>query len=148
MSPAVRRGAVALALAGLLALPAGCGAGQEQGYCDALRAKQTIFADDDSGQGFLPHLADLRALAKKAPDDLSDEWQVFLDALGDLSSAIAEAGVKASDIVGGKKPADVTDAQWAAIKDAANGLGSDSVAEALDGIDQEARDVCQLQLGL
>ncbi|MFL6061208.1 MAG: hypothetical protein ACJ72E_08255 [Marmoricola sp.] len=148
MTPPVRGGACAVVLAALVLLAAGCGKDQEQTYCDALHAKQTIFADDDSGQGFLPHLADLRALAKKAPDDLTDEWQVFLDALGDLSTAISSAGVKASDIVGGKQPAGVSDAQWAAIRAAANGLGSDSVAEALDGIDQEARDVCQLQLGL
>ncbi|MCW2755606.1 MAG: hypothetical protein JWQ32_3017, partial [Marmoricola sp.] len=56
--------------------------------------------------------------------------------------------VKPGDISGGKPPSGVSDAQWDAIKNAANGLSAPAVDDALEGIGQQARDVCKLQLGL
>lgn len=148
MTPKARRATIGLALAGLLLVPVACGGDPEASYCSALSAKQSVFEVDGSNGGFLGKLPDLEALGKKAPSDLADEWQVFLDALETLNSAISAAGLKPSDVVDGKKPSQISDAQWEPIQQAANSLGTQDVADALDGIDQQAKDVCKIQLGL
>jgi hypothetical protein len=147
IGPGARRAAAGLVALALLGLPVACG-DAEASYCDALRSRQEIFAGDGSSDGFLDALPDLEELAEKAPDDLRDEWQTFTGALETLDKTIVAAGVKPRDIVGGRKPATVTDAQWTAITTAADSLSSVDVAQAVDGIDQQAKDVCKLQLGL
>ncbi|RNL64104.1 hypothetical protein EFK50_06060 [Nocardioides marmoriginsengisoli] len=145
MSPR-RVGAVLTAVV-LLAGPTACG-DQEADYCAALKKHQSIFSDDGTGESLVENLSALTEISDDAPDDLSDEWQVFLGALGELRDKITAAGVKPADIVGGVRPDSVSEADWAEIKAAANELASPTVADALTGIDQQAKDVCKLQLGL
>ena len=74
----------ALVVAVLLPLT-GCGGNSIDDYCADLTAHRTEMADmidSPSTSGLLSHLPMMRDLADKAPDDLVDEWQVFLDALG------------------------------------------------------------------
>jgi hypothetical protein len=138
-------------LAGVLALGVqGCG-DQEKGYCKALTGDQGVFAamqDDPSGIGLLKHTSTLHELADKAPDDLDDEWQTFLGAIDAFETTLKDAGVKADDFVDGKPPADLTAADRARIANAASELSSEDVVEAATGIEQQAKDVCKLQLGL
>jgi hypothetical protein len=126
---------------------AGCGH-SENAYCRALKSQQSVFEDDGTGLQLIDNLPKLRALAAKAPDDLDDEWQAVLAALDSLHDAIAKAGVKPQDFVDGKPPASLSTAQRARIAAAASMIASADVVQAIDGIDQEARDVCKLQLGL
>jgi hypothetical protein len=144
-----RRLVVAVILLVPLAL-AGCG-DQEKAYCSALEARQQLFGemqDDASGLGLLKHRATLHALGAKAPDDLSDEWQTFLGALDAFAKTLDDAGVEPDDFVDSQPPAGLSEAERTTIANAASELSSADVVEAANGIEQHAKDVCKLQLGL
>ncbi len=147
MSWPLRRVGVGLAVTALLLTATSCG-DDDGDYCGALTSNQTLFAEDGTGQELITKISNLADLAEKAPDDLADEWQVFLGALEALDGAIKDAGLDAADIVGGVRPAGVSDEEWTAIKSAADALAAAGVADALSGIDQQAKDVCKVQLGL
>jgi hypothetical protein len=102
----------------------------------------------DSPSALLGGLPTLRDLADQAPEDLKDEWQTFLDALDGLAGAIKDAGVKPSDFKGGRPPKGLTEKEQQAISEAANQIGTDDVVQASAGIEQQARDVCKVNLGL
>lgn len=142
---------LAAVLAGVLVVAgtAGC-ASDEDRYCAALRDHQAAFADmaDAGGAALVDHLAMLRSLAKKAPDDLTDEWQAFVSAVAGLKEALDDAGVSPDSFRSGQAPPGVTPADAARIRDAANQLTQEDVVSAVQGIDQQARDVCKIQLGL
>lgn len=138
---------LALAVA-LVLLPTGCGESSDDTYCAALKKDQTIFADDGTGLALITNLPRLERLAAEAPGDLTDEWQTFLASLEALRDAVAEAGLKPSDFVDGKPPAGTTAAARTAIAQAADELSDDDVVTAASGIEQQAKDVCKLQLGL
>jgi hypothetical protein len=147
-----RRSSVGTAVLGavLLLLPQACGGG-ESGYCSAMSADQKLFAqmeDDPSGVGLLAHRDALHDLGDRAPDDLSDEWQTFLGALDAFAKTLDQAGVKPGDFVDGRPPAGLGEVERSRIANAASELASPDVVEAADGIEQQAKDVCKLQLGL
>jgi hypothetical protein len=134
----------------LLAL-AGCGQDQEDRYCSALSGDRKQFAAmiaDGSPTALVTNLPMLEDLAGKAPDDLSDEWQAFLAAIRGLHDALADAGVAPSAFRDGKPPAGLDEADRTAIREAADQLSSDPTVQAASGIDQEARDVCKINLGM
>ena len=56
--------------------------------------------------------------------------------------------MKASDFKGGKPPAGLSPADKQAIADAAYRISSDDVVASASGIEQQARDVCKVNLGL
>jgi hypothetical protein len=129
---------------------AGCG-DPTADYCAALKDDNKEIAamiGSDSPSALLGGLPTLRDLADKAPEDLTDEWQTFLGALDGLDKAIKDAGVKPSDFKGGKPPNGLSASQQKAISEAANAIGADDVVQASSGIEQQARDVCQVNLGL
>jgi hypothetical protein len=123
----------------------------EKNYCNALESDQQVFAemqDDTSGLALLKHLTMLHGLADKAPDDLTDEWQTFLGALDAFAGTMHDLGVNPDDFVDGKPPAGLSEDDRKRIADAASELSSPDVVEAANGIEQHAKDVCKLQLGL
>jgi hypothetical protein len=141
--------AAAVALV-LVTAVAGCG-DKEASYCAALTTDQKTFAamqDDTSGLGLLKHRAMLHDLSDKAPDDLTDEWQTVLGAIDAFAKTLDETGVKAGDFVGGQAPPGLSEADRTKIATAASELASDDVVQAADGIEQQAKDVCKVQLGL
>ena len=71
-----------------------------------------------SPSALLSHLPLLRDLAEQAPEDLADEWQIFIGALDALDQA-STPGWRASDFKGGKPPAGLSAAEHKAIADAA-----------------------------
>jgi hypothetical protein len=101
-----------------------------------------------SASALLSHLPMLHDLSEKSPDDLADEWQVFLGALDDLDKALEDAGVKPSDFVDGKPPAGLSAADRKAIADAASQIRTDEVVQAASGIEQQGRDVCKVNFGI
>jgi hypothetical protein len=146
----VRRTAGTVAVALLLTV-SGCGESRIESYCHDLgeHRKQIAAMLDSSSPGALFQRLDLmRDLAGKAPSDLQDEWQTFLQAVEDLDKALRDAGVKPSDFRGGKPPSGLTPSDQKAIVDAADQLSSDDVVSAASGIEQQARDVCKINLGL
>jgi hypothetical protein len=133
----------------LLSLQA-CG-DHEKAYCSALSSDQKVFAemaDDTTGVGLLQHRSTLHSLAAKAPDDLTDEWQTFLGALDAFAAKLHDVGVAPGDFVDGQPPARLSAADRARIAAAASELSDADVVEAANGIEQHAKDVCKLQLGL
>jgi len=144
---AVQAPAFAL-VAALVLLPTGCGASSEDTYCAALKTDQTIFADDGTGLALINNLPKLEKLAAQAPDDLDDEWQTFTSALETLRDTITEAGLDPGDFEHGRPPAGTSAALARKIAQAANELSDDDVVTAASGIEQQAKDVCKLQLGL
>ena len=150
MTAAQRTLGVALATALLLPL-AGCGGNSIDDYCGDLRDHQKQMAamiESTSPDALLANLPMLHDLADKAPEDLTDEWQTFLGALDSLDKAIKDAGVKPSDFEQGKPPAGLSAADRKTIADAAGQVQTEDVVQASAGIEQQARDVCKINLGL
>ncbi len=141
-------------LAALLALLlglSGCGGNSIEDYCAELSANRTALADmidSESPAALLDNLPLLRDLAEQSPEDLADEWRVFVGALDDLDNALDDAGVRAEDVGDGTFPADVDAAERERIVAAANEIRGDDVVAAAAGIEQQGRDVCKVNLGL
>ncbi len=144
---------VALALIAALAV-SGVGTGvflllgSGDDYCGELAAAQGVFVDDGTGRQLVADLPRYRALADAAPDDLRDEWQILVGAITSLRDAITDAGVEPANYLDSDPPADLSEAELTAIRAAANALSSEDVVAAASSIEQQARDVCKLQLGL
>jgi hypothetical protein len=139
---------VALVLALLLPL-AGCG-DRGQDYCNALESHNKEIAEmvgSDSPAALLSGLPMLRDLADDAPDDLTDQWKTFIAALDGLADAIKKAGLKPTDFKNGP-PKGLSVRDQKAIADAADQISTDDVIAASTGIEQQARDVCKVNLGL
>ncbi len=144
------RSVVALVVAMLLPLAA-CGEDQSATYCTDLQQHRKQLADmleSSSPSALLGNLPMLHDLGDKSPRDLVDEWQTFLGALNGLDEAIKDAGVEPGDFEDGKPPAGLSVAEKKAIADAANQMSTEDVVQAASGIEQQARDVCKLNLGL
>lgn len=153
MGRSVRRAPrLAVLLTALVLLPlSGCGENTIDAYCTQLRTDRTKIADmvdSDSPSPLLANLSLLHDLADRAPSDVADEWQTFLAALDALQKTLQDAGVKASEFVGGKPPAGLSTTDRTALSDAVAALGTDDVLGAADGIEQQARDVCKVNFGL
>ena len=137
-------------LAVLLLGLTGCGDPIED-YCSQLREDRKEFAEmleSESSSALLGNLPMLHDLAEKSPDDLSDDWQTYLRAVEGLDNAIRDAGVKPSDFNGGKAPAGLSKAEQQAIAEAAGQITTEDVITAATNIEQQARDVCKVNLGL
>ena len=145
----MRRLAAVVAAVMLFSLT-GCGDPMED-YCSQLREDRKEFAemlDSNSSSALVGNLPMLRELSEKSPDDLSDEWQTFLTAIEGLDKAIERAGVKPSDFDDGKPPTGLSAGDKLAIAEAAGQITTDEVIAAASGIEQQARDVCKVNLGL
>ena len=145
----MRRLVTAVAAAMLLSL-AGCGDPTED-YCSELQEDRKEFAEmleSESSSALLGNLPMLRDLAENSPDDLTDEWQTYLRAIEGLDQAIERAGVEPSDFDAGKPPPGLSEGDQKAIAEAAGQITTDEVIAAASGIEQQARDVCKVNLGL
>lgn len=143
---------VAAVVAVLLALVlGGCGQDRGEAYCEDLTKQRKQLAEmlqSDSPEALFENLDRMRELAKGAPSDLKDEWQTFLDAVEGLDRALREADVTPSEFADGQPPAGVSVAERRSIVDAADQLAGDDVVAAASGIEQQARDVCKINLGI
>lgn len=138
---------VLLALALGLGLTA-CGDPGEP-YCRALKEAQPAFAEmADDPAGLLSHRPLLRQLAGKAPDDLTDEWQTLLSALDAFALALDKAGIDPAEFGGTDGLSGLDEDQRTEVAQAASQLAAPDVADATNGIGQQAADVCKVQIGL
>lgn len=120
-------------------------------YCKNLTAKQAQvgeLAGSGDPTALVDNLALFQSLAANAPSDISGSWAALNTAISSLKAAIAASGHQPGDFPGGKFPAGLTAAQTTAIKDAASTLSSQATVGASNAIDQEVRDVCNLDLGM
>ena len=139
-------------LAGLLALgllSTACGGSATEEYCQEVKAQQKklteLSANPDPDRIF-DVLGPYQALADKAPDDIKDEWATVIDRYQQLQAALSDAGVSAQEYAGGKWRKGLSAEQVNGIVRAAAGLVDPATREALNAVQQQARDVCQTPL--
>ena len=141
---------LSLVVAVLVAGPllAGCASDQER-YCEAVEEHQAELSEITAGGGqaaLLDALDIYRELQDRAPRDLTDEWKQVVRTLERLDEALSDAGVDAASYDPKKPPEEVTAEQQEEIAAAASEVGSIATREALAGVEQQARDVCQTPL--
>jgi hypothetical protein len=122
-------------------------------YCSSLRADkqqlERLSADAARpGSDALARSVDvLSRLRDEAPDDISEEWKTLVSALRDLVSAVRATGVDYSAFGSGKRPPGVSVSAYRAVQQAADELSSTRVQQAGASIEQQAIDVCKVDLG-
>ena len=147
----VRGTAAGLALAVLGGTLAGCG-NDTGSYCDTLAEQKAELRrlSDSADQPAADTLAStgevLETLRDAAPDDLVDEWETVSFAWQDLEDAVQRAGVPLSELDPDQRPEGVSPEEYAAVTDAAGALAGAEVTDAADGIEQQALDVCGIDL--
>jgi len=140
---------VALLVLGLGPGLAGCQQSAEQQreeYCAAVAeegSELTRIADEAGPAGFLQALPILEGLAARAPSDVRDEWQTFLDALHGLRDALEESGVDPEAMGEEGLPEGLSRAERRRVRAQASVLASGDVVAATQGIEQHALDVCR-----
>ncbi len=139
-------------VAGLLA---GCG-GDEDGpdgaYCSTLRTekKQLARLADQAGRPgtdvLTPTLEALGRLRQASPRDLRDEWDTVYYAWSAMVDAVKDAGVDPGDYRPGRTPQGVSAADARRLGEVAAQLGSARVVDASRGLEDHARQVCDVEL--
>jgi hypothetical protein len=146
----VRRPVLAALTTTLLAAGlSGCGGDRFDAYCASVKSHRdelTKTLDAGGSEALLKALPTFEELREDAPSDIEDDWTILTDALGELEDALDAAGVDWSTYDASKPPAGVTQAEQDRIAAAATEVGSDRTQEALDAVDQQARDVCHAPL--
>lgn len=120
-------------------------------YCKALRDNQSRISDivtSGDPTALVDNLSLFQTLTSTAPSDVAASWTALTTAIASLKSAIAATGHRPADFAGGHTPAGLTAAQRQAIAAAADTLSAPTTVSAAAAIDQEVRDVCQLDLGM
>lgn len=131
----------------------GCASDTER-YCDALEEQKSELTDlaarsEDPDTDVLAETLDAwRDLHEQAPDDIADEWDTLVLALEGVVDAFEAAGTTPSEFDPENPPAGVSADDVQRLEDAAAGLVSERVIAAGDGLEQHARDVCKVDLGL
>ena len=131
----------------------GCASATET-YCGTLEDEQQRLkelaegADDKNADIFGETLSVFDELQSEAPDDIVDEWDTLIFALEGLVGALDDAGLNAGEYELGGTPDGVTPEQMSAVQTAAEELRSEQVLAAGKGIEDHARDVCDVELTL
>ncbi len=150
----MRRIVVRLAVLAAISVPVvGCGDDDDpfEAYCKELKAQRESLSEDlagDTGTSLIDALPEFERLQDKSPDDIADEWAIVTTRIGDLVDALEDAGVDPATYNRRKPPAGLTDDEKAAIDAAATALVTPEMKAALDGVQQQARDVCKTPMTL
>ena len=139
-----------LVLAGAILL-GGC-ADEGEEYCETLAEEQqtlTKLADDSAGGGDVlgPTLESFQRLQAAAPDDLQDEWDTLTAAYEALVEAVEAAGIDPSDYDPENPPDDLSLKEANRLGAVASKLRTVRVSDAAGGIQDHARDVCDVDFG-
>jgi hypothetical protein len=149
------RARVGIAASGLLLLGllAGC-ASETERYCAELEDQKGTLADlairaGEPDTAVLTETLDVwRELRAAAPGDVADEWSTLVFALEGLVEAFEAAGTAPGEYDPASPPPGVSEAESKRLEDAAAKLASPRVASAGTDLQQHARDVCKVDLGL
>jgi hypothetical protein len=134
-------------------LMAGCGDDDDPfaSYCDEVEAQRPALSEDlaaGDATGLIEALPEFEKLAAKAPDDIQDEWDTVTSRIGDLVTALEDADVDPATYDRTQPPPGLTADEKAAIDTAAQALVTPEMTQALNGVEQQARDVCKTPLTL
>ena len=139
---------VGVVLCALGLLVTGCKSDTEK-YCDEVKAQQQrltdIAANPDPARIFAV-LPPYEALAAKAPDDIKADWATVIDRYQQLQSALSDVDVTPEQYADNKWRQGLTEEQVNGVLRAAAGLADPATREALNSVQQQARDVCQTPL--
>jgi len=147
-----RAGGVVL-LASLSVLLVGCGDDEDPfaTYCKEVAKQRPALSEnlaEGEATGLIEALPEFEKLAAKAPGDIRDEWDTVTSRIGDLVSALEDADVDPATYDRKQPPAGLTDEEKDAIDAAAQALVTPEMSQALNGVEQHARDVCKTPLTL
>lgn len=131
----------------------GCGGEEDPfaGYCEEVQAQQKPLTEALAVGGptaLIEALPSFEALADAAPDDITDEWSVVIGGIQRLVDTLEEAGVDPATYDRENPPAGVTSEQRDRIDAASRQLTAPDSVTALEGVQQQARDVCKTPLSL
>jgi len=149
----VRRPTVALVGLLLVASTTSC-ASETESYCAELQEQKQALTElasgstDTDGSVLDETLEVFQDLRGAAPGDIEDEWSTLVFAYEALVEAFDAAGTTPGEYDPGSPPEGVSDAEARRIEGAAAELRSKRVVTAADGLQQHARDVCKVDLGL
>jgi hypothetical protein len=135
---------VAVLLLTATLLVAGC-ADEKEKYCDAVKDHQQELGrilGEGGPDALLKALPIFSDLADDAPDDIRDDWRTVVGALKGLETALDDAGVDPATYDRDKPPSGLSNDDQAAIDAAALELTSNATVQALNSVQQQARDVC------
>jgi hypothetical protein len=144
----VRVVVAALALSATLALD-GCGHGES--YCGAVHDHQSDLGSIAQGgdhAALIEALPIFETLRSKAPDDVSDDWQLLVTRIQTLDTALKAAGVDPTTYDAQKPPAGLSAEDRGLIRRAAAQLAASDTQQALATVQQEVLDVCHTPLDL
>jgi hypothetical protein len=144
-------------------LVAGCGSSGDGGssssgsYCkDLKKAKDTFDTLDGSSPDlnkFDDAIATLHKLADEAPSKIDKDWKALDGALTTMEKALADAGLKASDlgkITAGQLPDGMTAEELQAsvpkLQAAFSGMDTQKVKDATSAIEKHAKSTCKVDL--
>jgi hypothetical protein len=145
---------VPLLLAPLLAAAVTACGGEDDpfaAYCAEVEAQQKPLSEALAGGGptaLIQALPSFEELEAKAPADITDEWRVVTRGIEGLVETLDEAGVDPASYDRENPPAGVTKEQQDAIDAASRRLTAPESVAALEGVQQQARDVCKTPLSL
>lgn len=141
------------AVAAVSMLVVGCGDDDDpfETYCKEVKAQRESLSEDlagDTATALIAALPEFERLQDKSPDDLEDEWATVTSRIGDLVDALEAADVDPATYDRGKPPAGLTADEKDAIDAAAQAMATPEMKAALDGVEQQARDVCKTPMTL
>ena len=128
-----------------------CGGDPYEDYCETVREHQAELGRIVAKGGptaLLEALDIFRDLQEEAPSDITDEWQQVVGRVEALDEALDDAGVDPATYDREQLPEGLTAQERSRIEGAAEELVSPATATALEGLQQQSRDVCKTQLTL
>lgn len=151
-------GSLTLTLAATTLAACGSGGGSSDSagsYCTELKADKAYFDTiSGSSNSDMSKLGDafsrIHSLAKNAPANVADDWKTLDTALTTIENALADAGLKPSDLASmqsGQLPPGADPAKLAALVPKLQALSSSGVSDAADRIQADAKKSCGVDLG-
>jgi hypothetical protein len=135
----------------LVSLLVGCSEDPYDAYCEVVTDHQgelTRTIDEGGPDVLLRALPVFRDLKDAAPSDIRDDWQVVVNGLTALESALDDAGVDPATYDRENLPEGVSEAERDRIDAAAEDLRTEESEAAFAAVEQQARDVCKTPLWL
>lgn len=121
-------------------------------YCDQLKNADSAFsALDGQDVSKLEDAVDaVKEFADSAPDSVRDDWKVLADTFAQLEKALADAGIKLSDLAdiqAGNMPQGADMDKLMALGEQMQDLGGEEAQKAADAIEANAKSECDIDLG-
>ena len=126
-----------------------CSKDPEADYCDALRSSRSDLVrglQGGAGSAAETALGVMKDLRAAAPPELHDEWDTVVFAYEDLVQAVEATGAPIDDFGAKTRPDGVSPRQWRQVREFAATLSSPRVIDAARGIEDHAREVCDVDL--